>query len=262
MMLAGGMGVGRMAKVLVITLALGLSVISIAWIIPEQQFMEIAKEHPVVGKAKRAYTWKSRLDEFGKKEKNADQQNGRIIVTDKNRQEVYSRVAVCRGGWVPNGLGSSLQRNYLPEAYSDYVFANAVEEWGFFLGLIIMLLYLTLFGIALYYVYKEERVYRKMLMLGCAFVMTLQAAVHIAVSVGAMPVTGQTLPLISRGGSSILVVSAMIGLMIKITVKEEKPLAVEPEVEEEVAEPKEVEAPVQDEVIEEEDDDCIFTIEE
>lgn len=217
MMWAGGLGLVRVGRLVLIALIAVAGLISIAFIVPKEKFYVIAKDYPVIQKIDRIYTWRGRLERhFGEEAKNMSEDV--VIVTDNNRQEVYAKVAVCRGGWFPSGLGSSLQRNYLPVAYTDYIFAIAVEEGGFMLGIFIVLIYLTLFMICLYYiVFKEKKIYRKLILLGCAFVITFQAAVHIAVSVGAMPVTGQTLPLISRGGASILVVSAMFGLIIKIT---------------------------------------------
>ncbi|MCQ2344901.1 MAG: FtsW/RodA/SpoVE family cell cycle protein [Paludibacteraceae bacterium] len=215
MLLAGGVGVWRVAKMVLLAAVFVACVIGFAFAVPAEKFEVMAKDYKVLKVIGRAYTWRGRLERFDDKEKDANDE--RIVVTDMNRQEVYAKVAVCRGGWLPSGPGSSLQRNYLPEAFSDYVFAIAAEEGGFILGMLIALAYLAIFVVSLFYIYKEQKIYRKLILLGCAFSITFQAAVHIAVSVGAMPVTGQTLPLVSRGGASLIVVSVMFGLIIKIT---------------------------------------------
>ena len=217
MLLAGGMGLWRVGKMVLLAAVVVGCVIAFAFIVPKEKFRVMVEEHPSLSVIDRAYTWRARLERHFNKEEigiTAD----RVEVTDENRQEVYAKVALCRGGWLPSGPGSSLQRNYLPEAYSDYVFSIAAEEGGFLLAFLIILAYLTLFVVSLYYIiFKEQKIYRKLVLLGCSFSMTFQAAIHIAVSVGAMPVTGQTLPLVSRGGASLIVVSAMFGLIIKIT---------------------------------------------
>lgn len=217
MLLFGGIGIWRVSKMVLIAGFFVTCIIGFAYLFPENKYKVMVEDYPALRFIDRAYTWKGRLDRHFNQEE-IGISDDHILVTDKNRQEVYAKVAVCRGGWLPSGPGSSLQRNYLPEAFSDYVFAIAAEEGGFLLGLLIVIVYLTLFLVSLHYIiFKEQKSYRKLVLLGCAFSITFQAAVHIAVSVGAMPVTGQTLPLVSRGGASLVVVSAMFGMIIKIT---------------------------------------------
>lgn len=212
MMLVGGIDARRVLALVAIVVVLAGGIISVAYIVPEETFMEV--ENPVVRSFKRIYTWRARID---RRFDNNSGHDTEYYVDDDNIQEAYAKIAICRGGWAPHGPGSSLQRNYLPEAYSDFVYSIACEEWGFPMGLLLMTAYLVLLWRAIRYARRSGKIYRSVLVFGCAFVIAIQAGLHIAVSVGLMPVTGQTLPLISKGGTSIIVVSACFGLMIKAT---------------------------------------------
>ena len=139
-------------------------------------------------------------------------------------QVADAKIAICRGGWFPNGPSSSQQRYHLAEAYSDYIFSIAAEEGGFLLGSVIMLLYVGIFWRAVKIVRQEQKMYRILLVTGCAMLIVTQAAVHIAVSVGAIPVTGQPLPLISKGGSSVVVISACFGIIARVSAAQQSPL--------------------------------------
>lgn len=211
MMLVGGIPFRKVAVLVVVVGLFAGSVIGLAFVVPQETFEQI--DNSFVRRFDRMYTWKARFERSGNDM--AASRAGEYFIDDDNFQTAYAKIALCRGGWAPHGPGSSLQRNYLPEAYSDFVFSIACEEWGFVMGVVLMLAYLLLMWRALHYVRRSDKVYRSVLIFGAAFVIVLQAGIHIAVSIGAIPVTGQTLPLISRGGTSILVVSALFGLMLK-----------------------------------------------
>lgn len=208
--------IGTVVLVAMICLALFLS---ISYIFDEAKFNAFAEKYPVAKVFRRSYTWKGRITRFveEKKEKNADEEENKYEVDPRNPQVADAKIAICKGGWFPHGPSSSQQRYHLAEAYSDYIFSIAAEEGGFLLGSVIMLLYVGVFWRAVKIVRQEQKMYRILLVTGCAMLIVTQAAVHIAVSVGAIPVTGQPLPLISKGGSSVVVISVCFGIIARVS---------------------------------------------
>lgn len=138
-------------------------------------------------------------------------------VTADNQQEMFSRMAQANGGLVGVGIGRSRECSRLPLAFSDYIFSIIVEETGFFGGLFVLLLYLSLLGRAAMIVRRSKRVLPSLLVIGMASFITFQALFHIAINVGVFPVSGQPLPLISKGGSSIGVISVAFGVMLSVS---------------------------------------------
>jgi cell division protein FtsW len=119
--------------------------------------------------------------------------------------------------------GNSVQRDFLPQAYSDFIYAIIVEEMGLVGGLLVILLYMVLLFRAGRIATKSKTVFPAILVIGLSLLLVLQAFVNMAVSTSLIPVTGQPLPMISRGGTSILVTSVYFGIMLGITrqIKEE-----------------------------------------
>lgn len=138
-------------------------------------------------------------------------------ITNKNQQEMFSRMAQAHGGLVGVGPGQSRECARLPLAFSDYIFSIIVEELGFVGGTILLLLYLSLLGRALMIVRRSGRVLPSLLIIGMASLITFQALFHMAINVGLFPVSGQPLPLISNGGTSILVMSSAFGIMLSVS---------------------------------------------
>ncbi len=156
-------------------------------------------------------TWVNRIEE---KKNDAAHTGDKIIVNDDNRQLMNCRIAIARGGLTGLMPGNSIQRDYLTYAYSDCIYAIIVEELGIILGGIgvIMLYMILLFNggsIAL----RSTSKYAAVLATGLVFMITLQALISIGVSVGVGPVTGQPLPLISKGGTSILITCLYFGIL-------------------------------------------------
>ena len=110
-----------------------------------------------------------------------------------------------------------MKRNCLPEAYCDFIFAIIVEELGLIGGIVVMMLYLFLLYRAGVVARRSPDVFSAILVIGVTLIMVLQAFVHIAVCAGLIPLTGQPLPLISNGGTSIMVNSVYLGIIIAIT---------------------------------------------
>ena len=114
-------------------------------------------------------------------------------------------------------MGKSRECSRLPLAFSDYIYSIIVEEWGFVGGIFVMLLYLSLLGRAAMIVRRSKRVLPSLLVIGMASFITFQALFHMAINVGVFPVSGQPLPLISKGGTSIIVISVAFGVMLSVS---------------------------------------------
>ncbi|GHV67147.1 cell division protein FtsW [Bacteroidia bacterium] len=132
-------------------------------------------------------------------------------------QSEQAKIAVAKGGLLPNGPGTSEQRNVLPEPYSDFIFAIIVEEYGLFGGFIILALYLILLFRIGVIVHQCTRVFPAVLVVGLGISISLQAFVNMAVCVGLTPVTGQPLPLVSMGGTSLVFTSIALGMILSIS---------------------------------------------
>lgn len=170
---------------------------------------------------RRVETWQARVDNYvtSVDRKIADDVNGNpYSISDEkgvnNRQSVYSLIAVSRGGISGVGPGQSNQKNYLPEAYSDFIFAIICEETGFFGVAVLFLLYLFLFGGVVRVICRSKNFFHILICSGCMVIMITQITIHCFVCMNIFPLTGQPLPLISNGGSSILVNSIYVGFFI------------------------------------------------
>ena len=164
------------------------------------------------GALNRESTWKKRLHDWW----HSDSLVYRPI-TAKNQQEMFSRMAQASGGLARFGVGKSRECSRLPLAFSDYIYSIIVEEWGFVGGIFVMLLYLSLLGRAAMIVRRSKRVLPSLLVIGMASFITFQALFHMAINVGVFPVSGQPLPLISKGGTSIIVISVAFGVMLSVS---------------------------------------------
>lgn len=138
-------------------------------------------------------------------------------ITSENRQEQYSYMAQANGGLVGNIPGNSRETARLPLAFSDYIFAIVVEDWGFVGGLILLITYLSLLARAGAIASRCSRAFPALLVMGMAVLVVLQAMFHMAIVTGVFPVSGQPLPLISKGGSSIIATSIAFGIMLSVS---------------------------------------------
>lgn len=136
---------------------------------------------------------------------------------DDNFQREQAMIAIARGGPIGIGPGNSFQRNYLPEAFSDYIYAIIIEEYGLIGAIVVMGLYLWLLYRGLKNVENTNRAFGGLLCVGLTFSIVFQAFVHMFINVGLGPVTGQTLPLMSMGGTSILFTAVAIGIVLSVT---------------------------------------------
>lgn len=133
-----------------------------------------------------------------------------------NEQRTYSHIAVASSHLIGCGPGNSIQRDFIPHAYSDYIFAVIIEELGLLGAILVMLLYLTLLYTCGKIAKKCEEPYTAFLSMGIGMVIVMQALLHMYISVGNF-VTGQPLPLMSQGGTSFLINSVYIGFLLCIS---------------------------------------------
>lgn len=156
----------------------------------------------------RVNTWIGRVENFiyGAKEAN----------DDDHYQVNQAKIAIARGGFLGNGPGNGEARNFLPQAYNDYIYATLIEEYGLLGGAFIIFIYLV-------FLFRSIRLFKKcpyafgaFLALGLSFTLVIQAMANMAVNVNLFPVTGVTLPLVSMGGSSFLFTCLSIGIILSV----------------------------------------------
>lgn len=166
---------------------------------------------PSGGNLKRAGTWKERINRFLAGVHPDDP------ITDENRQVVFAKFAQANGGIGGQGPGNSRESARLPLAFSDYIYSIIVEDTGFIGGSLLLLLYLLLVARAGRIAYMCSRAFPAFLIMGCAVMIVFQALVHMAIVTGVFPVSGQPLPFISKGGTSVIVMSAALGIMLSVS---------------------------------------------
>lgn len=185
----------------------------------DAKLQEKARKKPRVSRVK---TWQGRI-EAAKLEKEAKkasgEENGKapLQIDDRNAQKTYAKIAVAKGGLFGKGSGKSTQRNFLPQPFSDCIYAIIIEEYGLVGGVFVLLLYIILLTRATKVVKKRPLSFGAMLAFGIAIIIVMQAMINMGVSTGLMPVTGQQLPFISKGGSSMLMTGFAIGMILSVT---------------------------------------------
>ncbi len=151
-------------------------------------------------------------------------------IRDANRQEQNAKIAIARGGAIGVFPGNSVQRDYLPQAYSDFIYAIIVEEMGLVGGVLMIIFYMILLYRAGRIATKSRTIFPAIVVIGLALMIVFQAFVNMAVSTSLIPVTGQPMPMVSRGGTSILITSVYFGIILGITrqIKNETIMQEEP----------------------------------
>ena len=168
----------------------------------------------------RIETWKNRIESYMSGE------------SEENFQAEQAKIAIAKGGLIKMGAGKSTQRNFLPQAYSDFIYAIIIEEYGLVGGALVIFLYLFLLYRAGMIVKKCNRTFPAFLAMGLTMLIVIQALFNMAVAVNLLPVTGQTLPFISMGGTSLLFTSIALGIILSISRTNNMELAqVEPNTE-------------------------------
>ncbi|SFD12999.1 cell division protein FtsW [Chitinophaga sp. CF118] len=160
----------------------------------------------ITGIELRTKTWAKRLEHFSNNDN-----------TEMPYQVQQANIAIAGGGLLGKGPGNSTQRNFLPHAYSDYIYATIIEEYGIFGAFLILMAYMLL-------LLRSIRIFRQcpyafgaFLAVGLSVTLVIQALTNMAVNVGIFPVTGVTLPLVSMGGSSVIFTSLAIGIILSVS---------------------------------------------
>lgn len=176
--------------------------------VPDETAAYISKETPL----HRFATWSNRIKSGSSLPENPMDYNIRDQV-----QVTHARIAVATCNVVGKGPGQSVQREFLPHAYSDFIYAIIIEEAGIEGGVLVMFLYLLLLYRAMRIAERCRNRFPAYLVMGLALMIAVQAMLNMAVSVGAFPVTGQPLPLVSKGGTSTFITCAYIGMILSVS---------------------------------------------
>lgn len=227
MMFIGQIPFGKLFKIIgLCVLGGGLFVFALCSV-PEEVFEKIHLD--------RAVTWKNRIIRFW--EPSSTPKDDTYVMTDENYQVTQANIAVARGGIFGKLPGNSRQRDFLPQAYSDFIFAIIIEELGLIGGIVVLALYVFLFIRAGIIAGRCDKLFPKLLVMGCALAIVFQALANMAVAVSLIPVTGQPLPLVSRGGTSTLVTCAFFGIILSVSrFENERGIRREEEINEELEE--------------------------
>ncbi|AEH00401.1 FtsW/RodA/SpoVE family cell cycle protein [Lacinutrix sp. 5H-3-7-4] len=173
-------------------------------------FILVAKAFPDA-MPNRVDTWMSRIENFSD---GGD--------TEADYQIEKAKIAIASGELTGVGPGKSTQKNFLPQSSSDFIFAIIIEEYGLLGGLFLMVMYMWLLFRIVIVAQKSDTLFGKLLVLGVGFPIVFQAMINMAVAVELFPVTGQTLPLISSGGTSIWMTCLAIGIILSVSAKREE----------------------------------------
>ena len=158
----------------------------------------------------RSVTWVNRIDGY------FSPTNDHLI--DKGHQLNESKIAIKNGGLLGKGPGKGIQRHFLYAGSSDFVYAITIEQYGILIGGVFpMFLYLLLFYRSILIYQKTESVFGSLMVASLSFAFIFQAVINMGVNVGIFPVTGQTLPLISKGGTSIIFSCIAIGIILSVS---------------------------------------------
>lgn len=163
--------------------------------------------------AERNVIWKNRLNRF----LDDSIPKYKQPITAVNRQEMYSYMAQANGGLFGVFPGNSRETARLPLAFSDYIFSIVVEDLGFLGAMFLLFIYLSLLARAGTIAWRCDRVYPALLVMGMAVMIAIQALFHMAIVTGFFPVSGQPLPMISKGGTSMLITSLAFGIMLSVS---------------------------------------------
>lgn len=171
--------------------------------------LKVMENNP--GKTNRSLTWVNRIERFVGK----DNESGKN--DEKDFQITQSKIAIAGGGVVGKMPGKSTQRTILPHPYSDFIYAIIIEEYGLIGGVFVLMLYMILLYRATRLMIRAPQSFGAMLAFGLAFSIVMQALVNMGVAVGLLPVTGQPMPLVSRGGTSLAFTGLSLGIIISVT---------------------------------------------
>lgn len=205
MMFIGQLPLKNLAKLAGI-LALALTLFVIALVVMPKSILKYVP---------RAVTWKERIADFTHKDSAVS--GDTYVITDDNYQVSHAKIAIAHGGLFGQMPGHGQQRDFLPQAYSDFIYAIIIEELGVVGGVFVLMLYIMLLVRAGMIARKCEKPFPKYLVLGCGLLVVVQALANMAVAVNLIPVTGQPMPLVSRGGTSTVISCIYFGIILSVS---------------------------------------------
>jgi len=159
----------------------------------------------------RVDTWRSRIENFNSGESG-----------EENYQIELSKTAIATGGLFGKGAGKSVMKNFLPQSSSDFIYAIIVEEYGILGGIVLIGLYLIVLFRILVNAHKTEELFGKLLIVGMGIPIVFQAFTNMGVALQVLPVTGQTLPLVSSGGTSVWMTCLAFGILLSVTARNDQ----------------------------------------
>jgi cell division protein FtsW len=163
----------------------------------------------------RVQTWESRISSYFENDKEK-------TIEEEDYQVQKAKIAIATGGALGLGPGKSVQKNFLPQSSSDFIYAIIIEEYGLVGGFFVVFFYFLLFFRILIVVKKTTTIFSALLVIGVGFPIIFQAGTNMAVATNLFPVTGQTLPLISSGGTSIWMTCIAIGIILSVSASKEE----------------------------------------
>jgi cell division protein FtsW len=213
MMILGGIAWRRMLALTGVVVAVGVVAVVILLFVPAQTI----RDSRII--PSRATTWQARLQDFFQPGSEGDPtayDYARTVAPEKP-QETHANIAIATSNILGKGPGNSDERDYLQEASCDFIYAIIIEELGMVGGIFVMLVYIVLlFRVGRIATRCKEK-YPAYLAMGLGMLLGLQAFINMSVAVGLFPVTGQPLPLIGKGGTSVLMTSGCIGMLLGIS---------------------------------------------
>ena len=216
MMILGGIAWRRMLALTGVVVGAGIVAVVILLFVPAQTIRD-SKIIP-----SRATTWQARLQDFSQTKNKPNAYEYAKLVAPEKPQETHANIAIATSNILGKGPGNSDERDYLQEASCDFIYAIIIEELGMAGGIIVMLVYIILLYRVGRIATKCKEKYPAYLAMGLGMLLGLQAFINMSVAVGLFPVTGQPLPLISKGGTSVLMTSGCIGMLLGISNTLEK----------------------------------------
>lgn len=207
MMVIGRVPVRQLAKFSGVSAAIAALFVGIIMVTPAADYRDLPMMH-------RVETWQSRIREFVKPKTETPPAKYDI---DGKAQRAHASIAISKSHILGAGPGNSTQREFLPQAYSDFIFAIIIEELGLLGGAAVVFLYFILLIRVWRVARRCTHPFPTLLVIGLSMLIFFQAMVNLAVAVDLLPITGQPLPLISRGGSNIFINSIFIGIILSVS---------------------------------------------
>jgi len=211
---------GKLVGILVFLVVIGISMVMLVGhdttgeevAKTEQTDQQPKKKNKLEKLLHRADTWKGRILKFGK-----DDVTPQEYDLDKDAQVAHANIAIVSSNIIGKGPGKSVERDFLSQAFSDFIYAIVIEELGILGAAFVVFLYIILLYRAARIASRCENNFPAFLVMGLALLLVIQAAFNMMVAVGLAPVTGQPLPLISKGGTSTIINCAYVGTILSIS---------------------------------------------